>query len=68
MKAWISNQISNNEMATISTYLLERNLPDEVPALRYVQHWAYGVCEELGCTATIHPLAGVVTFYPRSMK
>jgi hypothetical protein len=68
VKAWIFNKISNHETASISLYMLERNLPDEVPPLRYVQYWANGVCRELGCTATIHPLADVVTFYPRGMK
>jgi len=65
MKAWIHNKIRSNEAATISLALLEQGLPDEVPSLRYVQHWVNGVCKELGCTATIYPGGDVVTFYPR---
>jgi hypothetical protein len=64
MKDWIHNKIRSNEAATISLALLEQRLPDEVPSLRYVQHWVNGVCKELGCTATIYPGGDVVTFYP----
>ncbi len=65
MKAWIQNKISSGTEATISLALLERDLPDEVPSLRYVQHWANNICNELGCTATIYFGSDVVTFYPR---
>jgi len=68
MKAWIHNKISSNEAATISLALLEQNLPDEIPPLRYVQHWVNSMCSELGCVATIHPASDVVTFYPRGKR
>ncbi len=61
---WITSKVFAGEEATISLALLEKNIPDEVPSLRVVEHWAKGVCKELGCTATIHLASNVVTFYP----
>lgn len=63
-EAWIASQVTNGRDATISLGLLEQAYPDEVPALRAIQHWTEQICRYLGCTATIHAASDVVTFYP----
>ncbi len=63
-EAWIASQVTNGRDATISLALLEKAYPDEVPALRAIQHWTDQICRKIGCTATIHPASDVVTFYP----
>ncbi len=63
-EAWIASQVTNGRDATISLALLEQAYPDEVPALKAIQHWADQICRKIGCTATIHPASDVVTFYP----
>ena len=61
---WIASRVTNGRDATISLALLEQAYPDEVPALKAIQHWADQICRKIGCTATIHPASDVVTFYP----
>ena len=63
-EAWIASEVTNSRDATISLALLEQAYPDEVPALKAIQHWADQICRKIGCTATIHPASDVVTFYP----
>ena len=63
-EAWIASEVTNGRDATISLALLEQAYPDEVPALKSIQHWADQICRKIGCTATIHPASDVVTFYP----
>ena len=63
-EAWIASQVTNSRDATISIALLEQAYPNEVPALRAIQHWTEQICRNLGCTATIHAASDVVTFYP----
>ena len=63
-EAWIASRVTNGRAAIISLALLEQTYPDEVPALRAIQHWAEQICRNLGCTATIHFASDVVTFYP----
>jgi hypothetical protein len=63
-EAWITSQVTNGRDATISLALLEKAYPDEVPALRAIQHWADQICRKIGCTAIIHFASDVVTFYP----
>ena len=63
-EAWIASEVTNGRDATISLALLEQAYPNEVPALRAIQHWTEQICRNLGCTATIHAASDVVTFYP----
>lgn len=63
-EAWIASQVLHGRDATISLALLEQAYPNEVPALRAIQHWTEQICRNLGCTATIHAASDVVTFYP----
>jgi hypothetical protein len=63
---WVAIRIGMGEEATVSLALLEMGLPDEIPPLRYVEHWAKQLAFKLGCKATIHAASDVVTFYPRS--
>jgi hypothetical protein len=63
---WVAIRIGMGEEATVSLALLEMGLPDEIPPLRYVEHWAKQLAAKLGCKATIHAASDVVTFYPRS--
>lgn len=67
-EAWIASQVLYGRDATISLALLEKAYPDEVPALRAIQHWAKQICRKIGCTATIHAASGVVTFYPAKVQ
>ena len=63
-EAWIASQVTNGRDATISLALLEKAYPDEVPALRAIQHWTEQICRKIGCTAIIHFASDVVTVYP----
>ena len=62
----VAIRIGMGEEATVSLALLEISLPDEIPPLRYVEHWANCLAAKIGCKATIHAASDVVTFYPRS--
>jgi hypothetical protein len=64
--AWVAGKVQSGEEATVSLTLLEMGLPDEIPSLRYVEHWAKQLAAKLGCNATIYFGANVVTFYPVS--
>jgi hypothetical protein len=63
---WVAIRIGMGEEATVSLALLEMGLPDEIPSLRFVEHWTKQLAAKLGCKATIHVASDVVTFYPRS--
>lgn len=62
--AFIASKVQHGKEATISLALLERSMSSEVPALRAIEYWSKGICRELNCTASIHPMSNVVTFYP----
>jgi hypothetical protein len=64
--AWVAGTVQSGEEATVSLALLETGLPDEIPSLRFVEHWAKQLAAKLGCKATIHFASDVVTFYPVS--
>ena len=66
IEAWVTSKVQRNEEATVSLALLEKGLPDEIPSLRFVEHWAKQLAAKLGCKATIHIASDVVTFYPVS--
>ena len=66
IEAWVTSKVQRNEEATVSLALLEKGLPDEIPSLRFVEHWAKRLCNKLGCKATIHGASDSVTFYPVS--
>ena len=63
---WVAWKVGCGEEATVSLALLETGLPDEIPALRFVEHWTKQLAAKLGCKAAIHAASDVVTFYPRS--
>jgi hypothetical protein len=63
-EAWIASQVLHGRDTTISLGLLDQAYPDEVPALRAIQHWTDQICRKIGCTATIYAVSDVVTFYP----
>jgi hypothetical protein len=66
ISAWVAGKVQSGEEATVSLALLETGLPDEIPSLRFVESWAKQLAAKLGCKATIHFGADVVTFYPVS--
>jgi hypothetical protein len=66
--AWVAGKVQSGEEATVSLALIETGLPDEIPALRFVEHWAKQLASKLGCKATIHFASDVVTFYPIKEK
>jgi hypothetical protein len=63
-QSWISNKVLNNEEASISLYLLEREFGEPF-AMKRISLWANGLAKELGVKATIHMSSNVVTFYPK---
>ena len=66
IEAWVAGKVQHGEEATVSLALLEKGLPDEIPSLRFVEHWTKQLAAKLGCKATIHIASDVVTFYPVS--
>lgn len=61
---FIASKVNYGKEATISLALLERGISPEIPSLRAIEYWAKDICRELNCTASIHPMSNVVTFYP----
>jgi hypothetical protein len=64
-EAWVSEQVSAGEDATISLRLLEE-IFGKFYFERRIEIWADALSERLGVTATIHWPSNVVTFYPRA--
>ena len=66
IETWVAGKVQHGEEATVSLALLEKGLPDEIPSLRFVEHWTKQLAAKLGCKATIHIASDAVTFYPVS--
>ncbi len=67
-EAWISEQVSAGEDATISLWALEKKLFGSFYFERRIAIWANALAKQLGVVATIHWHSDVVTFYPRARR
>ena len=64
-EAWVTEQVSAGEEATVSLNLLEKFF-GSFYFERRLEIWADAFAKQLGVKATIHWPDNVVTFYPRT--
>ena len=65
---YIKSKVLYGETATISLTLFESEILGTALDLGVIEGWVSDVCDELGCTASIHFPNDVITFYPATNK